>query len=205
MWTHTELSERSTSVHLQESAAECPVDWYAVYTRSRHEKRIQEQCEQRSIEAFLPLYETIHRWKDRRMKVHLPLFPGYIFVRILLQQRLSVLQIPGAVSLVGFGGSPTALPKEEIEALQKGLSSKVRAAPHPYLTIGRRVSIAGGPLAGLRGVLLRRKGKCRMVLSIDLLRRSIVVDVDRDDLELSSGVSRPTLVISDYTAVDRGE
>jgi transcription antitermination factor NusG len=157
--------------------------WYAVYTRSRHEKCVREQFERRSIESFLPLYETVHHWKDRRMRVQSPLFPGYVFVRIELQRRLDVLQVPSVVCLVGFNGQPTALHEEEIKTLQKGLSSGICATPHPYLTTGRRVRIKTGPLAGLEGPLLRRKGDLRVVLSIELLHRSIGVDVDLGDLE----------------------
>lgn len=157
--------------------------WYAIYTRSRHEKHVRKQCDLRSIESFLPLYEAVHRWKDRRMRVHVPLFPGYVFVRIPLNSRRDVLQIPGVVCLVGFNGQPRALHEEEIETLQKGLSSGICATPHPYLTTGRRVRIKTGPLAGLEGLLLRRKGELRVVLSIELLNRSIAVDVNLGNLE----------------------
>lgn len=154
-----------------------------MYTRSRHEKQVREQCDRRSIESFLPLYETTHRWKDREKQVQLPLFPGYVFVRIALDYRLNVLQIPGVVCLVGFSGSPTPLHEEEIEGLRKGLSRGVRAIPHPYLATGQPVRVKAGPLAGLEGILLRRKGQLRVVLSLDLLKRSVVVDVERADIE----------------------
>lgn len=113
----------------------------------------------------------------------MPLFPCYIFVRITSNRRLAVLQIPGVSCLVGFGGQPMALREEEIERLRKGLATGVRAIPHPYLVAGRRVRIRGGPLAGFEGVLVRRKGNLRVVLSIDLLRRSIALDANIADLE----------------------
>ncbi len=156
--------------------------WYAAYTCVRHEKKIAEQLERRAVESFLPLYETVHRWKDRRVRVELPLFPGYIFVRIALKDRLQVLEIPSVVRLVGFNGQPCALADEEVEALRNGLSQQLGMQPHPYLTVGRRVRIKGGPLAGLEGILLRKKGNLRIVLSIDLIMRSIVVDVDAADI-----------------------
>jgi transcription antitermination factor NusG len=157
--------------------------WYAAYTCANHEKRVREQLEQRSVEAFLPVYETVRRWKDRRVRLQLPLFPGYLFVRMAVVDRLRVLQVPGVVRLVGFNGQLAALPDEEIEALKKGLAGGVRAEPHPFLTVGRRVRVKRGPFEGRQGILLRRKGKLRLVLSIELIMRSVVIDVDIADVE----------------------
>jgi transcription antitermination factor NusG len=156
--------------------------WYATYTSANHEKKVRQQLELRRVESFLPLYETVRRWKDRRMRLQLPLFPGYVFARLALPDRLQVLQVPGVVRLVGFNGRPTPLLDEEIEGLKKGLTSSVLAEPHPFLTVGRRVRIKGGPLAGREGVLLRKKGALRVVLSIELILRSVVVDVDEDNI-----------------------
>jgi len=152
--------------------------WYAVYTRAQHEKRVAQLLAQRSVEHFLPIYETVHRWKDRKMCLQLPLFPGYLFVRIALIDRLRVLQVPSVVRLVGFNGGPTALADEEIEGLRRALAEGVRAEPHPYLRVGRRVRITAGPLAGREGILKRWRGDQRVVLSTDLIQRSILVDVD---------------------------
>jgi len=157
--------------------------WYAAYTCANHEKRVAEQLSVRSVEHFLPLYQSVRRWKDRRVQLQLPLFPGYVFVRIALRDRLQVLQIPSVVRLVGFEGRPTALPEIEIEALKGGLQRQLHAKPHPYLTVGRRVRVKCGPLEGLEGILLRRKGSLRLVLSIHLIQRSVVVDVDAADVE----------------------
>jgi transcription antitermination factor NusG len=157
--------------------------WYAAYTCANHEKRVREQLEQRSVESFLPVYETIRRWKDRRMRLQLPLFPGYVFVRMVIVDRLRVLQVPGVVRLVGFNGQLSALPDEEIDALKRGLAGGVRAEPHPFLTVGRRVRVKRGPFEGRQGILLRRKGKLRLVLSVELIMRSVVVDVDIADVE----------------------
>jgi len=157
--------------------------WYAAYTRANHEKRVREQLEQKSVESFLPAYETVRRWRDRRMRLQLPLFPGYVFVRMALMDRLRVLQVPSVVRLVGFNGMPTALPDQDIESLRRALRQQLRAEPHPYLTIGKRVRILRGPLEGKEGILVRRKANLRVVLSIDLIVRSIVVDVDAVDVE----------------------
>lgn len=182
------------SVH---QASEFPANyleplWYAAYTCSNHEKRIAQQLQERGIEHFLPLYETVHRWKDRRMRLSLPLFPGYVFVRLPLRDRLRVLQVPSVVRFVGCGDLPTALPESEIESLRNGLREELRAQPHPYLMTGRRVRVKSGPLAGMEGILQRRKGDFRVVLSIDLIMRSIAVDVDIADVLPLEGVKSKT-------------
>jgi transcription antitermination factor NusG len=156
--------------------------WYALCTRSNHEKCTAAQLGLRSIENFLPLYETVRRWKDRRKRVEFPLFPGYIFVRIPLQERMRVLLTPGVARLVGFDNRPAALPDEEIEALRSVLVRGLHSEPHPYLSVGRRVRIVRGALEGLEGVLIRKKGRVRLVLSIDLIRQSAMIEVDSADV-----------------------
>ena len=157
--------------------------WYAVQTCARHEKRVREQLDQRAVESFLPLYETISRWKDRKVRVRLPLFPGYIFVRLDLAERLRVLQLPSVVRFVGFGEVATALPENEIEALRQGLASGVRAEPHPYLQVGRRARVKSGPLQGMVGILLKKKNRERFIISLELILRAIAVEVDALELE----------------------
>jgi len=154
--------------------------WYAAYTCPRHEKSVAEQLTGRGVEFYLPLYETVSRWKDRRVRLSLPLFPGYVFVRIPLRERLRVLGVPSVVCLVGFNGRPAPLPEEEIEKLRNGLCTSLRAEPHPYLNVGRRVRIIRGPLEGFEGVLLRRRSQFRVVLSRVLIPHSICVHVDAD-------------------------
>jgi transcription antitermination factor NusG len=157
--------------------------WYAAYTCARREKSVARQLEERSIGCFLPLYEKMSRWKDRRMKVQLPLFAGYVFVRLSSKDKLRALQVPGMVRLVGFNGHPTPLPDDEMEALRNGLSASLHAEPCPYLQIGRRVRIQSGPLAGLEGSLLRKKSGLRFVVSLHLIQRSMIVEVQSADLE----------------------
>jgi len=157
--------------------------WYALYTCPRHEKQVAEQIKQRRISYFLPLYRSVRRWKDRRKELELALFPGYVFVHIALQDRLRVLQLAGAVRFVSFNGHPIPLPDSEMESLMNALASGVRAKPHPYLTVGRRVLVRYGPLAPAQGILVRRKDKFRVVLSLDLLMRSVGVEVDESDIE----------------------
>lgn len=117
------------------------------------------------------------------MQLQMPLFPGYLFVHLALRDRLKVLQVPGVARFVGFDGRPTPLPGGEIETLRDRLGRHVLAEPHPYLTVGRRVRLKSGPLAGCEGVLIRRKGAYRVVLSIEMIMRSVVVDVDLADIE----------------------
>ena len=174
------LDPREQTILSRDSLQLC---WYAAYTWANHEKRVRDQLEQRSVESFLPLYVTSRRWKDRSMRLQMPLFPGYVFVRMALVDRLRVLQVPSVVHLVGFNGHLSPLPDEEIEGLKKGLGGGVRAEPHPFLTVGRRVRIKSGPLEGREGILLRRRGVLRVVLSIDLIMRSIAADVDAADVE----------------------
>ncbi len=157
--------------------------WYAAYTNANHEKRVAIQLGQRSVEHFLPLYESVRRWKDRRTKLHLPLFPGYVFVRLALRDRLQVLQIPSVVHFVSFNGHPIPLPEEDIQTIRSCLSGAFQIEPHPYLRVGRHVQIKTGPLQGLEGIILRRKNRTRFVLSLELIMRSVAAEIDVSELE----------------------
>ncbi len=157
--------------------------WYVAHTSANHEIRVTQHLRERSIENFLPLYDSVRRWKDRRIKLQLPLFPGYVFVRLPVRERLKVLQVPGVARLISFNGQPAALPDKEIEALRTGLAAQLHTEPHPYLTVGRWVRVKSGALEGLEGILIRKKNTCRVVVSLDLIMRSASVEVDASDLE----------------------
>ena len=157
--------------------------WYVAYVCANHEKRVLEQLERRSVQAFLPVYETLRFWKDRRVRQARPLFPGYVFVHLALRDRLEVTRVSSVVRLVGFNGRASALPDGAVETLKRGMAAGVHGQPHPYLTAGRRVRLKSGPLAGMQGILLRRKGNYRLVISIELIQRSVVVDAARADVE----------------------
>jgi len=163
-----------------------PLDrhWFAVYTTCRHEKRVAQHFAQREIESFLPLYRAQRRWKDRpTVTLELPLFPGYLFVRIDRPKRVTVLQVPGVLSIIGgMGAQFNPLPEFEIEALRNGLDP-LRAEPHPLLLTGQRVRICKGALAGIEGIVVRKKNNLRVVLTLDLIMQSISLEVDEDDLE----------------------
>jgi transcription antitermination factor NusG len=152
--------------------------WYVAQTCANHEKRVSEQLQQRAVEVYLPRYASVRRWKDRRVRLELPLFPGYVFVHLALRHRLQVLQTPSVVRLVGFGGQPAALPDQEIEKLRQGLAGEMHFEPYPYLKIGQRVRVRTGPLHGLEGILVRKKNVSRLVVSLDLIMRSVAVEID---------------------------
>ncbi len=163
--------------------------WFALYTTARHEKRVAEHLGQRDIECYLPLYRADRRWSDgSRVTLNLPLFPGYVFIHIRRNERVSVLTVPGAVAVVGgTGGEPASLADATIEELRTGL--KLRAAqPHPLVSIGQRVRIRSGALVGLEGIVVRHKNGFRVVMTLKQIMQSYAVEVDADDLEpLSPG------------------
>jgi transcription antitermination factor NusG len=157
--------------------------WYALYIIRNHEKKVAQQLLTKEVEAFLPLYTVTKRWKNNvTAKVELPLFPGYLFVRIARTERVRVLEVPGIVSIVGNGREFLPLPDHEVEAFRQGLHLR-RVDPYPYLTVGQRARIRSGPLAGLEGVVVRKDDRLRIVLSLDLIMSSIAVQVDADELE----------------------
>ena len=158
--------------------------WVAVYTVARHEKVVARQLEERRIETFLPLCRSLHRWKDRKKEVELALFPSYVFVRIDPGKKLPVLQVPSVVSIVTFNGELAVLPEAEINALRNGLENHLCAEPCPYLKVGKRVRVVRGPMAGAEGILSRKKDRYRFVISVDVLMRSVALEVDASDLEL---------------------
>jgi|SRR5882672_3312889 len=174
---------KSGEGHVQWPVGYSEPQWYAAYTWANHEKRVADQFVERRVEHFLPTFESIRHWKDRRMRIQQPLFSGYIFVRLALQDRLRVLQVPSVVRLVSFNGRPAVLSDQEVDILRKSLIPELRALPHPYLKVGRRVRIVKGPLYGAEGVVVRKKNGFRFVLLMDLIMRAASVDVDAADIQ----------------------
>ena len=152
--------------------------WYALHTRHQHEKCVHRILTGKGLEAFLPLYATAHHWKDRVKRVSLPLFPCYVFLRGPLVHWLPVLTTPGVHNVVGFGGEPASISSAEIEAIRMVVESSVKAEPHPFLKCGDRVRVTAGPLRGLEGILLRKKNWCKLLLSVEMLQRSVAVEID---------------------------
>ncbi len=156
--------------------------WYAVAVYPRHEKVVSRYLERRGLNCFLPLYRSVRRWKDRQKELDLVLFPGYLFVRLDLCDRLQVLESPSVVRFVSFQGRPAPIDEDEIGGLSAGIAAGLHAEPHPYIREGKRVRVVNGPLAGIEGIMKRRKDRLRLVLSIDLIMRSVMLEVDEADV-----------------------
>jgi transcription antitermination factor NusG len=153
--------------------------WFAIQTRPRYEKKIASELQEKGIEAFLPLVSAKHQWSDRQRLVHLPLFPGYVFVRIAfsLSARISVLRTNGVSNFVGVRGLGTAIPDGEIEAVQTVLEHRIPFEPYPFLRVGQRVCVRGGSLDGIQGVLTAINGDQSLVVSVELIQRSIAMRI----------------------------
>lgn len=157
--------------------------WFAVYTAPNHEKRVQQHLRIRDIETFLPLYTVTRRWKNRTtVRLDLPLFTDYVFVRIARTESSQVLAVPSVRFIVGDGRKALPLPDKEIETLRSGLHLR-QVDPHPYLRVGNRARIRSGPLAGLEGIVVRKDHQFRVVLNMDLISKSVAVHVTADELE----------------------
>jgi transcriptional antiterminator NusG len=156
--------------------------WYALKTRSRHEKRVRDQLVQRDIDTFLPVCESWRQWKDRKKKVELPLFPGYCFARFPLVERLRVLNVLGVAELVSIKGHPEPIREDELTAIQQLVSTRLHYDPHPFLEQGMDVEVVRGPLAGVRGKLLRKDRVTRLVLAVTLVRQAAVVEIHPADV-----------------------
>jgi transcription antitermination factor NusG len=170
--------------------------WWAIYTRHQHEKTLAEMLSLKGLEVFLPLYESTRRWKDRKKVLSLPLFPCYLFVRGELDRKLQILTTPGVHMILHRGPEVAIIPDREIEAIQRAANGRSIVEPHPYLQCGMQVQVARGPLEGVRGILVRKKNLFRLVLSVEMLAKSVAVEVDANDVEPMSirsaiGVSNP--------------
>jgi len=157
--------------------------WYVAYTLPRHEKSVADHLMYRDVETYLPLYASVRKWNRRYAEVELPLFPGYVFVKMVITDRVRVLTHPGVIRLIGFNGTSVAIPDGEIERL-KSLLAIWKAEPYPYLSIGKRVRIKSGPFANLEGLVIRRKGKMRLVVSLESIQRSILLEMDAAEAQL---------------------
>ena len=162
-----------------------PRRWFAVHTRSRYEKKVAAQLAEKQIDSFLPTLKEVHHWSDRRKVVDQPLFPGYVFVRILADDsmRVSVLRTNGVVGFVGVQGYGIAIPDHEIENIQRVLSSEMQFGVYPFLRIGQRVRIRGGYLDGIEGILVAKNSDQSVVISVELIQRSLSIRVSGFDLE----------------------
>ena len=156
--------------------------WYVLFVRSNQEKRVSQHLQSRAIEHFLPVFESVRQWKDRKVKLQCPLFPGYVFVKLPLTERLKALVVPNVLSLVGSTNVPSVMSDEEIQWIRRGLEHG-RAEPHPYLRVGTRVVVKAGAMAGLEGILLRTQNNTRVLVGLDSISRAFAVEVDCNWLE----------------------
>jgi len=157
--------------------------WWALYTRHQHEKTVADMLSAKGFEVFLPLYESMRRWKDRKKMLSLPLFPCYVFVRGGLNRRLQVVTTPGVHMILFHGESVAMIPEEEIQVIRKTIEGAYRVEPHPFLKVGERVRVIRGTLEGVEGVLIRKKNTCRLVLSVAMVAQSVAVEIDSSDVE----------------------
>jgi len=157
--------------------------WWALYTRHQHEKAVAEMLSSKGFEVFLPLYDSIRRWKDRSKMLSLPLFPCYVFVRGALNRRLQVVTTPGVHMILSHGDHFAIVPEDEIEAIRRIVDGQFHAEPHPFLKCGERVRVIRGTLQGVEGVLVRKKNLFRLVLSVDMLAQSVAVEIEASDVE----------------------
>lgn len=169
-------------LHSIDRKAQAKYPWCAVYTRHQHERSVSEMLEAKGFEVFLPEYESLRRWKDRRKLLSLPLFPGYVFLRGALDRRLPVLTTPGVHMIISRGERVVTIPEDEIEAIRRTIEGKFRVEPHPFLRCGERVRVIRGSLEGVEGVLARKKNLYRLVLSVQMLAQSVAVEIDALDV-----------------------
>ncbi len=165
------MSETTFQADFEESK------WYVLFVRSNQEKRVAHSLSERGIEHFLPCYPSVRQWKDRRVKLEMPLFPGYVFVRLPFLERIKAITVPYVVALVGTRNSPSVISEDEIAWIRQGLEHG-KATPHEYLEAGERVEITDGAMSGMKGILLRRHNGTRVVISLDSIARAFVVEVD---------------------------
>jgi transcription antitermination factor NusG len=179
-----ELPNNSSTPVIEHPEGILKPEWYALYTRSRFEKKMLGELTDRNIEVFLPMNEVISRWKDRKKKIWIPLFPGYIFVNHVdtPENRFRVLNIPGAVRFVGLDRHADPIPEKQINDVRRFLEASISSDPYPYMQIGTRVEVIAGPLNGVRGILVEKRGKFRFILQVDLIRQAVSVEIDASDV-----------------------
>lgn len=164
-----------------------PKEWYAIYTRHHHEKVVAHHLEALGFEVYLPLRTEVHQWKDRHKMIVMPLFPSYVFFIGDLKRRFEIMNVPSVRFLVGSAGKAATIPESELAAVRRIVEIRKHVEPHPFLRRGERARIHTGPLAGIEGIVVRKKDSLSLVLSVELLGRSVAIDVDEADVETISG------------------
>jgi transcription termination/antitermination protein NusG len=159
--------------------------WYALYTRSRFEKKLLTELSERQLDVFLPMREVISHWKDRKKKIWMPLFPGYIFINYIdtSDNRHRILNVPGAVRFIGAERHADPIPEEQILSIRRFLEFNLVVDPYPYIQVGTRVEVVKGPFAGIRGLLIEKRGRFRFVLQVDLIRQAVSIEIEASDVK----------------------
>jgi transcription antitermination factor NusG len=170
--------ESSTDVNI---SGDLP--WWAVYTRHQHEKSVAEMLSNKGFDVFLPLYDSVRRWKDRKKLLSLPLFPCYVFVRGGMTRKLQVVSTPGIHMILYHGEQVAQIPHTEIQAIRAVVEGHFRVEPHPFLKCGDRVRVIRGSLDGVEGILTRKKNSIRLILSVEMLAQSVAVEVNASEVE----------------------
>jgi transcription antitermination factor NusG len=173
---------------VNDTAGNQDLSWWALYTRHQHEKVVADVLSAKGFEVFLPLYDSIRRWKDRQKLLSLPLFPCYVFIRGEVGRCLQVVNTPGVHMILNQGEHFAVIPENEIQAIRRTVEGPFRMEPHPFLRCGERVRVTCGSLQGVEGILVRKKNQFRLVLSVDMLAKSVAVEIDAADVE---SVSEP--------------
>jgi transcription termination/antitermination protein NusG len=158
-------------------------NWYAIWTRSRHEQVVREQIERKHYDAFLPTITRWSRWKDRKKKIDWPLFPGYCFARFNVDETLAILKCTGVVNIVSFEGKPAAIPEHEIESIRRLVESDLQFDPCPMIREGMMVEVKHGALKGVVGRLIRKGAHARLILAVELIGQGVSVEVDAADVK----------------------
>jgi transcription termination/antitermination protein NusG len=164
------------------SVADDSARWYALRTRSRHEKQVRDRLTAQGVERLLPTLTRVSQWKDRKKEIELPLFAGYCFARFPWRDRMPVLTVPGVVSIVGSGTRPEPISEEEMVALKSLVDSALVYDAHPYLREGMAVQVVRGPLEGVRGILVRKDKRYRLVIAVHLIKQAAAVEIDAADV-----------------------
>ncbi len=157
--------------------------WWALYTRHQHEKKVADMLLLKGFDVFLPQYDSVRTWKDRKKTISLPLFPCYVFVRGGLDRKLQVVSTPGVHMMLYHGEHIAVIPELEIAAIRRVVEGPYRVEPHPFLKCGDRVRVIRGALEGVEGILTRKKNLFRLVLSVDMLAQAVAVEVNATDVE----------------------
>lgn len=173
---------------VSDTAGNQDLSWWALYTRHQHEKVVADILSAKGFEVFLPLYDSIRRWKDRQKLLSVPLFPCYVFIRGEVGRCLQVVNTPGVHMILNQGEHFAVIPENEIQAIRRTVEGPFRMEPHPFLRCGDRVRVICGSLQGVEGILVRKKNQFRLVLSVDMLAKSVAVEIDAADVE---SVSEP--------------